>query len=316
MDNTIKDHLDGTEATSVAGLMNQSQEEITIIVEGDTDIRLFQKFTTKQVNLQKSVAGCKGVCKVLNEHPNESRIIGICDSDFTEFEFLGKKRDNLNGRLFYTDNHDMEMMIIPELWDELNNIYLKGPRNLQTKYKKKKNIELTEMKQLFEALVPLSCMRCINNYRELNLDFDCGVIEFFDEFKLRFDISKCLKRLHQSSKAKVAKSYKLSKIGKINKNETNIESLLKSLPCSIKMLNLYKNKISKFYSCFINGHDFLQFYAKYVRKFVETKSTNEDELLRSLQMAYNIKLFKKTNLYKSILKYSKDNKLTFWKTIS
>ena len=98
-------HID-IKSNEIRLLLQDVRHKIIIIVEGDSDSKLYKKFFdhTQIVN----VGTCTAIDKIIPKI-NRTNVIGIRDSDF--LRVLGTSVDN---RIFLTDYHDLEMMILNE----------------------------------------------------------------------------------------------------------------------------------------------------------------------------------------------------------
>ena len=292
--NSIQKEIDGSEAIPTIKLFLQSPNKTVIVVEGDDDVRLFSKFVSEQTLVQKSKeGGWTEVLKVLEACPDE-HVIGIRDADFTELISVDKK--HTNRRMFHTDCHDAEMMVISVSWESIFHEYL-WSKGLD------KNDLLTK---IFESLIPLSCLKLQNEREGLKLHFEgIGLANFFDGNTFVFDMKNYLVSLNKKSKNK-------TKIIEENDIEP-LENIINEKRNSKTVKKLYEHNLMKFYWCFINGHDFLQCCAICARQHHDTKDVNDKQIARSSRMAYSIEKFSKTDLYKSIKEYTEKTGLSFWK---
>jgi len=87
--------------------MNRSR--ILIVVEGITDIRFFNTYRLDHRIIYESPEnGKRGVISAVSllRHAGNDAVYGICDADFDELSGI-----NYEG-VFYTDDHDLEMMLV------------------------------------------------------------------------------------------------------------------------------------------------------------------------------------------------------------
>ncbi|MFT4927942.1 MAG: hypothetical protein ACI8WB_004057 [Phenylobacterium sp.] len=112
MSRGLKKHITvGSKRTEILSLLKHKnyQQKVIVMLEGSTDIKLFDKLLdSSQVKLD-SFDGKDNVMTIIkgvkDEYPD--RVVGICDADF----------DHLNAvapvpPIFFTDTHDSETLII------------------------------------------------------------------------------------------------------------------------------------------------------------------------------------------------------------
>ena len=314
--NSIQEHMDGAEKIPLMGFEAQAQQTY-IVVEGQTDVKVLINFVSKNTKVQKFKNGGWNKVQEALDIYNYKWVIGIRDADF--INFINNQHCEINNRLFHTDYHDLEMMIISACWQKLYNEFIKRTDidylpeiNKNDKEHKKENKEENEydknslLELLFNVLIPLSCIRFQNECDVLRLNFEkLRIGEYIDFKNKKFKTNEFISVLNKKSKTKT-KEISINDIA-------SLESFILSDNCSQEMRHLYKINKIVFFFYFINGHDFLECCAKWVRQNTERKDVTEEQIASSARTAYTLELFKETKLYKSIKAYSEKNRLSFWK---
>lgn len=89
------------------------EDEIFIIVEGTSDVKLFGHIIDDDcITIEQSYGGKEQVINIVKElnRLSDDRVVGICDADFDRL--LGEHEKYHPQGLFMTDAHDVEMMIL------------------------------------------------------------------------------------------------------------------------------------------------------------------------------------------------------------
>lgn len=173
-------------------------------------------------------------------------------------------------RIFFYDRCCMEMMIISadEVYDSLcSEFLLDDPSS--------KNIEKIH---ILRELFTLSKLRKYNEEKCKGISFQGLDVYNFVDNRNKLDLSKAKEKL---SKLNPNKTLDLT-IDDVQ--ELTIDNLLD----------------------ITNGHDFIGFF-KGVCDNYNQRSVDVKHLSSALRVAYNLPLFKDTNLYQSIIKYSENN---------
>ena len=88
------------------------KDKIIIVVEGNSDIKLFRKLIQDDRIKIESIDGKKDLIKVMKELSVEypDKILGICDADFDHLIGIAEERRKYS--VYVTDNHDIEIMML------------------------------------------------------------------------------------------------------------------------------------------------------------------------------------------------------------
>ncbi|MBW1649439.1 MAG: DUF4435 domain-containing protein [Deltaproteobacteria bacterium] len=108
----LKSSLDKNNVVNSIRLKLKHQIEagkVGIIVEGETDKKLFKKLINESFAVFEIAHGIANLLKAVSELLKETKkIIGIRDADFIHLEEKKEKTQNI----FLTDCHDAEMMLL------------------------------------------------------------------------------------------------------------------------------------------------------------------------------------------------------------
>jgi hypothetical protein len=281
---SIKQHLDKNSAVNSIRLQLRhpsGADKIWIIVEGETDQKLFSKLiNAPHAEIEISHEGVNGVLRSVSELLRETnRILGIRDADFLHLE--GKKETAEN--IFLTDFHDSEMMLI--LCD---NAY----HSVAAEYLSKEKEPSLLREKIFKSLAFIGGIRWINisecseSSESLELKFEgLGFGNFYDGETLVLDEEKCLNDIMRRSP-------------KRKKEISTADVRLK-----IKNISDFPN--------LCNGHDFQKAFALCV-SFNSKKGVNDTEIGKAFRIAYRFKDFQRTELYNQLKEWSNNHSLTLF----
>nr|VFK06912.1 MAG: Protein of unknown function (DUF4435) [Candidatus Kentron sp. LPFa]VFK23073.1 MAG: Protein of unknown function (DUF4435) [Candidatus Kentron sp. LPFa] len=265
----MKDHVDSIDVADAIRfeLKNKySTEKVWIIVEGETDRRLFSKLIDgNQVEIEFSREGLNGVLRIVSELLKETnRILGIRDADFLHLE--GKVETAQN--IFVTDYHDAEMMIIAcdEAYHAVEAEYF--PEEEELSYSRE---------MILKSISFIGGIRWLNHANDLDLNFkNIGFGKFYDKRNLLHE-TNCLHHVMERSPKK--------------KDRITKEAVRSKIKNIADFLNL------------CNGHDFQKAFA-YLASSNSKKGWDADDIGRSFRVAYRFEDFQKTNLYKRLKEWS------------
>nr|VFK10798.1 MAG: Protein of unknown function (DUF4435) [Candidatus Kentron sp. LPFa] len=243
-----------------------SANNIWVIVEGETDRRLFSKLIDgDQVEIEFSREGLNGVLRIVSELLKETnRILGIRDADFLHLE--GKVETAQN--IFVTDYHDAEMMIIAcdEAYHAVEAEYF--PEEEELSYSRE---------MILKSISFIGGMRWLNHADDLGLNLkSIGFGKFYDKKNLLHE-TNCLHHVMERSPKK--------------KDRITKEAVRSKIKDIADFLNL------------CNGHDFQKAFA-YLASSNSKKGWDADDIGRSFRVAYRFEDFQKTNLYKRLKEWS------------
>lgn len=252
-----------------------------LILEGDTDVRVFKRFVDETNCKVIPAHGKDHAIDVLDilEKENFKGLLVIVDADFWHLD--GFKPDNVN--LLLTDTHDLETMILSasEVLDKILSEFGSD--------KKMKLIAKPVINLVLECASPIGFLRWISSPSKdnLNLKFRGLAFEsFVDKAKLHININKFIEDVRNHS-------------GDVDINEKAIKNKIKSLK---------KENLDPWQVC--SGHDMVQILAiglRFVFGNRKSKTLTAEILEGMLRVAYEYSHFRLSRLHQSIKKWEKVN---------
>jgi 5S rRNA maturation endonuclease (ribonuclease M5) len=256
------------------------------IVEGTNDIKVYEKFTANAGSLFFSSWGKDNLIELLNLLKVEKEVIGvifILDSDFHGIDNTYLKEKNL----FYTDFHDLEMMIINS--DTFSTVIKEFCSE-----KKVERFGTFEDLRLFilQQTKIIGITRKFSIDKKLNISFENLDFEkFIDKEKLEINVSKFLSNLISANSGKNLKVDVLQKFIASKNSEFKTKEELSNISC---------------------GHDFMNVFALGLRKALATKNhqfAQAENVEGFFRIGYGLSDFQKTFLYKAIKVWEKKEKV-------
>lgn len=276
MSNSIKDNLNKNSVISTIRLAigaDIEMKKMFLIVEGDGDIKLWNKMVSNNVSVYKSHGGKEGVKDIIKSHfENQKNVIGICDKDY-EVDINDKK-------IFYYDNCCMEMMLIEkeEPFEQICSEYYNG--------------KLDYNKLKLDLLAQLKCISYIryNNFsKNLSLKLEgISISKAFNKERKKIDISNIIEQTNKINK-------------NIFKENTSLENEIKE---QISKKISYKDLLK-----ITQGHDFTRLFTTYCNEYMETAKINNKDVESSLRCSYRKDDLQTTKLYKQLEHYQDEKKL-------
>lgn len=157
--NSIKSHLSkGTAVSEIKLLLSHDTEKLNmlVVVEGEDDVKLLNKFCEKGVRIIESYSGKLGVEEILDfEKLDDFRVIGITDRDYSY--------NTSHKRMFYYDKCCQESMIFNfnSVINSLCSEYYEGDMN-----------PLELKKHIMSELYFISSLRYSNYINSLGIKFN------------------------------------------------------------------------------------------------------------------------------------------------
>ncbi|KPQ39858.1 MAG: Protein of unknown function (DUF4435) [Phormidium sp. OSCR] len=256
----------------------QTFSGVFLLVEGTSDEKVYQNF----IDAEK----CQLISYSQRKPSNKTRIIQILDR-LSENSFQGaiaivdadfdriQNVNHNNSNIFTTDTHDLETMILDS--PALEKVVFEfGSVEKIEKFSHKKNIRVA----ILEGALLIGCLRLISQSYKLNLTFeDITFSKFTDKSTLVVDSEKLIKTVKDKSKAFELKSEYLMQL--LEEENSNCYD-----PWQV--------------CC---GHDMVEILSIGLNKAIGSEKKSDVEPLkieRSLRLAYEIRYFRKTQLYSSI----------------
>jgi 5S rRNA maturation endonuclease (ribonuclease M5) len=265
---------------TVANSIKQARQIISstfLIVEGDTDSRVYKNFFDKN-SCQTQVAHNKvNAIKALKILQNENfqGVLAITDADFDNLE----QTENITN-LFKTDFHDLECLIFSSL--ALEKVLAEfGSEQKINKFGK----DIREI--LFEIGSFIGYLRWISLSDELNLTFE-GIEfgKFIDKNNLTFTLDLFVTTVKNKSQ-------------RLDINNAQITQQITNLSS--------QNHDKKQISC---GKDLVEIISLALQKVLGTndsKKVASEIIARDLRLAYEFEFFVSTNLYQNVKMWETEN---------
>lgn len=254
-----------------------------VLVEGDTDARVYGKFTDSekcQVMPTFGKSNALGALDILRKD-NRDGVVSIIDSDFWALDGIEPDDDNV----FVTDTHDLETMIISSpAFDAVLAEF--GSRTRIEKLKR----PITEI--IVEAAQPIGYLRWLSSPKKDNLylsfrDVDIPAIIDRSGKPITVNIGLMLKILRKTSRGA---PFNISRVRK--KLDTLLEEQAHD-PWHVA-----------------RGHDLVHILAVGLREFFGNRvgrTVTYDQIDRILRLSYGYLEFSASKLYESLKKWESDN---------
>lgn len=245
-----------------------------ILLEGDTDIRLFRKlFNLDNCKVENIPGGNKKleecVQTLVNIYP---LIIGIRDADFIRIN----DSEYLINNMFLTDLHDIEMTMLN--FESILNAIVFEYSNLD------KSQHLAFKFKLLDVIKHISYLKLLNDRENLELTFSSGFQDLISFANQKIDLDQYLDRVIAKSPNALIKDKDILKV-KIDAIEQQDPDLLQ----------------------ITNGHDLINSFAKYFREEEKRNGFSGENLEATLRMLFNIDFFSRTNLYQQLDNWKNQN---------
>lgn len=275
-----------------------------LLVEGTKDIDLYSKFLTKDLVRIRPTFGKYKLRDVYDRLDADgfNRKLGIRDADFIRLCGNTKFDPNYSKRIFITDHHDADVMVIKH--ESLSEFLL----NVSTAEKillLENKLEKSITDILLDLAYKIGCLRLANKKFNLGLAFKPKNPE---GNKLKYDkfISKDLVHLSDEILINYICEYSNNKTEKISPREIILEKL-----------NLVLNEAHPD-SEIVNGHDISGILFHILKNGLNCKDKRLQDIdcvERSLYLAFNLIHFSKTNLYSTIRSWENAEGISIFKTL-
>ncbi len=251
-----------------------------VLVEGETDIRLFRKFFNLDNCKVENIPGGK---LKLEECVSEllkiyALIIGLRDADFIHLGTEVYSKTNM----FLTDFHDIEMTLIAE--DDVFSALIFEFTDIS---KDKHNVIRAN---ILKSIEDVSLLKWLNDIEDLGIDFGKTAFQDLILFAhLKIDFAQYFKRL--LSKSPNAKTTDIDIIiGKMN--------ILKGRnPDSLQLSN---------------GHDFMKAFAQFLREKGKANNVNDDLISSIFRIKFDNQFLTKTLLYQNTKQWADTNNCSIY----
>lgn len=283
----MREYLNEHTIADTIRLARQVVSSTFLIVEGDTDSRVYKNFFGES-DCQTQVAYNKSnAIKALQilQNDNLNGILAIVDADFDVLE----KVSHENKDIFLTDFHDLECLIFTS--PALEKVLAEFASDAKIK---------SFGKNVRETILEIGCfigyLRWLSLSDGLNLKFeelDFG--KFIGKDNLRFDLNSFITKVIHNSHTEWAKN----KSQKPNIDNFQIASQVNNLASQ----NHSKTQV-------VCGKDLVEILSLALQKVLGTNNSNKvtsEIIARDLRLAYEFEFFATTNLYQNVKIWEGEN---------
>lgn len=245
-----------------------------IFLEGGSDVRLFRKFFDLDKCKVENIPGGNVKLEecVSTLLPIHSLVLAIRDADFIRINDPSYYKKNI----VLTDYHDIEMTI------------LSGSESLSAlfaEYTSIKNSDFDDtLDKLMILLSPVSLLKLKNDINSRGIKFKSGFIDLLNFNDLKLDIAQYI-----------------SRVLSISENATVTDEIF--LQSEVEALNLQSYNLFQL----TNGHDLAQLLASFFNNIHGHRGLSHKDIESNLRVSFNMDAFKKTEVYKDLLKWELDN---------
>ncbi len=280
----MRDQLTAHSIANTVRMSRTQHKGAFLVLEGDTDARLFKRFTDSVWCRIMPAFGKDMALKVL-EILNKEKFPGVLvvvDAEFWHVE--GKALGVSN--LLVTDTHDLETMILKssDCLDRLLDEY--------GKWKILEALETSVIDMLLEGARPVGYLRWLCQQ-------DGGLRIRFRDLDVESIVEVHSLKIHPE---KLLKSVMAQCVTIEDRDGMDTRSLKSNLN------KLMKKTCDLWQIC--NGHDIMKILAVGLRKFFgnpKAKNLCAEQVESNLRMAYDYGHFQQTNLFLAILKWQTEN---------
>lgn len=243
-----------------------------VLLEGETDIRLFRKFfNSEKCKLENVPGGNPKLENAVSELAGiYELVIGIRDADFINVGTMPYSKKNM----FLTDYHDIEMTLVSD--DDSINAIVFEYTEIPTKNHN------TVREKIISTIEQISLLKWLNYTENLEIIFEkIGFQDLLSFSNLTIDFDQYFSRLlSKSPNAKIADI-----------------AIIKSKIAALKALNKHPYQLC-------NGHDFVKAFAHFIREQIireqkRVKNISDDMVSSNLRITYTKEKFYSTQLYNS-----------------
>jgi len=245
-----------------------------ILVEGESDIRLFRKLFDLEKCKIESIPGGKNkledcVDTLVNIYP---LIIGIRDTDFLNLNNINYNKPNM----FLTDKHDIETTILSDN-DVLSTLVFEFSDM-------PKNEHLDLRTNIIESIKMVGYLKWLNNMENLEFKFDSGFYDLVCFVNLNIDFDTYFMRVLSKSP---------------NAQITDI-SIIKGKIAQLEIRNPDMLHLT-------NGHDLVKTFANYFKNISGVKGLSDENVASLLRVSFNKQQLENTNLYTELEEWCVNN---------
>jgi hypothetical protein len=245
----------------------ESKNKIFVLLEGDSDVRLYRKLYPHPRLKVETIPGGKTQLerglRILNV--NFAHLVGIRDADFAH---LASEQPSLPN-LFLTDLHDTEMMMVAS--DDTFAVIAHEFTNLD------QPAQMALRQQLLTALSPMGYLRWYNERAGLGIAFEkLSFGTLFDFANMKLPLEAFLRR---------------------HFTDDRVTEIIQEVE------GMHQAEHDSYQLC--NGHDFLKVLALYLTS-LNPRGVNEQNIASHFRVAYTFAAFARTQLHQLFMAWLTD----------
>jgi uncharacterized protein YehS (DUF1456 family) len=267
-------------------MRTKNKGQTYLLVEGETDIVFYRNLVDNAVC---KIRYCRGKSSVLTaikavNQAGVRGVIAIVDLDFDTL--LGK--EILEENLFLTDTHDLESMALKSgtAFERFNNEY----GNLAKIQKFEQQNDCTVFERITEACAMIGKARLSSMRYNLNLDFNDIPLQRYVDEHLEFQFYEYIRNAVRRSRDLRNKKEIVELIRKENNRGYEIWQVCRGHDLT-EMIAIYYSKDKREASL---GNQY-------------AREINAKTVERALRLAYDMKEFHETELYRQLRQWQKEN---------
>jgi hypothetical protein len=258
----------------------KSRNSCFVLLEGDSDVRLFRKFFDLSRCKVERVPGGSGkleecVSRLLEQHP---LVLGIRDADFIRIVSPQYSRKNM----ILTDKHDIEVTMI-----SFKSVLSALLFEYAATFDEAAHDGLR--KRMMDMLTPVSYLKLANERNGMRLSFNVGFQDLISFPDSKIDFEQYLDRVLQKSADATVTDKAI--LAQIVEEEANRDLDLMQIT---------------------NGHDLLEVFAAFFREQEGRKGIARERLESAIRMAFDKAMFEQTSIFSHLLDWQNRNSATLF----
>ena len=251
-------------------LKNHSSTEPFILVEGESDVLLYQEVITEERCTITEVPGSSGklqdTLEVLQPLHQRGLVIAIRDADFLRLNQQVPQQEEL----FLTDGHDMDVMLLMD--DETITKAIRPVSNKITK------TPVDIRNDAMRRIEMISCIKWLNSQQENGFDCKVSFRKFLAQKSTVLQVTSWVNIVAEKSAAWTA-------------------SALLNGATALQQTNPDLFELT-------NGHDLVETILHYLEKQYKVKGLSRANFEYALRIAYTPKAFQRTQLYQALQQWA------------
>jgi len=190
------EYVTSDDIAAEAKMVRSAFDGAILVLEGDTDVRFFERFTKAEectLLLGRGKENVVGAIELL-DNENFEGLLGIVDADFWHI----LPPDNLSENICVTDFHDIEVMILEtKALDSFLGEY-GSPNKIKHFLSASEHAHLREA--LYNIVQPIGILRLLSMKRDYNLKFEgLRYDRIIDKDTLKIDVCRLITAIVQMS---------------------------------------------------------------------------------------------------------------------